>query len=480
MSLQGVLPFVLDFFPKKPVELEISSSQMSSDAGLLPIVQFDETIGLTERFARALSDDRVVRVVSHSKLDMVRQRVYGILADYEDQNDHDALRSDPVFKLICKRSPTDHDLASQPTLSRFENSVTVADLKRLRDELCDEFLDAFTVTPVRITLDVDAFDDPAHGQQQLIFYHGFYEQHQYLPIAFTCAETDMVALVGLRFGTCAASLGADDDLRYLVYRIRKRFPDVELILRGDCGFGVPVMYQVCEELGVTHTFGLAMNARLKAASDELLAQAEKQFQATSEKQRLFLPLLYQAESWDEPRQVVIKCEVHSQGTNRRAVSTNRAGWSILPDAVYEEYVDRGESENRNKELKRELAADRTSDHRFFANYFRLYLHAAALNLLIRLRNATSRGLQPQDVGVKSDLPLQALPPGEKRTDFNRRRRDDALGEGFACTWRTRLIKVAAEILVSARRIVVRLSGSWPYLNEYVRISQAVLIDTNSA
>ncbi len=480
MSLQGVLPFVLDFFPKKPVEFEISSSQMSSDAGLLPIVQFDETIGLTERFARALSDDRVVRVVSHSKLDMVRQRIYGILADYEDQNDHDALRSDPVFKLICKRSPMDHDLASQPTLSRFENSVTVADLKRLRDELCDEFLDAFTMAPVRITLDVDAFDDPAHGQQQLTFYHGFYEQHQYLPIAFTCAETDMVASVGLRFGTCAASLGADDDLRYLVRRIRERFPDVELILRGDCGFGVPVMYQVCEELGVTHTFGLAMNARLKAASDELLAQAEKQFQATSEKQRMFLPLLYQADSWDEPRQVVIKCEVHSQGTNRRAVSTNRAGWSIRPDAVYEEYVDRGESENRNKELKRELAADRTSDHRFFANYFRLYLHAAALNLLVRLRNATSRGLQPQDVGVKSDLPLQALPPGEKRTYFNRRRRDDALGEGFACTWRTRLIKVAAEILVSARRIVVRLSGSWPYLNEYVRISQAVLIDTNSA
>jgi hypothetical protein len=480
MSLQGVLPFVLDFFPKKPVQFETSSAQMSSDAGLLPIVQFDETIGLTERFASALSDDRREAIVNHSKLAMVRQRVYGILADYEDQNDHDALRSDPVFKLICKRSPTDPDLASQPTLSRFENSVTVADLKRLRDELCDEFLDAFTVAPVRITLDVDAFDDPAHGQQQLIFYHGFYEQHQYLPIVVTCAETDIVALVGLRFGTCAASLGADDDLRYLVRRIRERFPDVEILLRGDCGFGVPIMYQVCEELGVTHTFGLAMNARLKAASDELLAHAEKQFKATGEKQRLFLPLLYQAESWDEPRQVVIKCEVHSQGTNRRAVSTNRAGWMILPHAVYEEYVDRGESENRNKELKRELAADRTSDHRFFANYFRLYLHAAALNLLIRLRSATSRGLQPQDVGLKSDLPPEALPPGEKRTYFNRRRRDDALGEGFACTWRTRLIKVAAEILVSARRIVVRLSGSWPYLNEYVRVSQAVLAYANSA
>ena len=479
MSLQGVLPFVLEFFPKKPLEFEISTAQMSSDAGLLPIVQFDEKIGLTARFASALSDGRKEAIIDHSKLTMVRQRVYGILADYEDQNDHDALRSDPVFKLICKRSPTDPDLASQPTLSRFENAVTIADLKRLRDALCDEFLEAFAVAPVRITLDVDAFDDPAHGQQQLIFYHGFYEQHQYLPIVFTCAETDVVALVGLRFGTCAAFLGADDDLRYLVHRIRERFPDVEIILRGDCGFGVPMMYQVCEELGVTHTFGLAMNARLKAASDELLAQAEKQFQIMGEKQRLFLPLLYQAESWDQPRQVVIKCEVHSQGTNRRAVSTNRAGWTIFPDAIYEEYVDRGESENRNKELKRELAADRTSDHRFVANYFRLYLHAAALNLLVRLRSATAHELEPQDVGLKSDLPVEALPPDQKRTYFNRRRRADVLGEAFACTWRTRLIKVAAEIFVSARRIVIRLSGSWPYLDEYVRISQAVLTYANT-
>jgi hypothetical protein len=480
MSLQGVLPFVLDFFPKKPIEFEVSAAQLTSDAGLLPIVQFDETIGLTERFAAALSDDRNGAFVNHSKLAMVRQRLYGILANYEDQNDHDALRSDPVFKMICKRSPTDEDLASQPTLSRFENAVTVADLKRLREVLCDEFLDAFVGTPTRITLDMDAFDDPAHGQQQLIFYHGFYEQYQYLPIVFTCAETDMTALVGLRFGTCPASLGADDDLRYLARRIRERFPDVEIIVRGDCGFGVPMMYEVCEELRITHTFGLAMNARLKAASDELLAQAEKQFAQTGEKQRLFLALSYQAASWDAPRHVTIKCEVHSQGTNRRAVSTNRPGWEILPGAVYEEYADRGESENRNKELKRELSADRTSDHRFFANFFRLYLHAAALNLLIRLRRATSRELQPEDVGVISELPPEALPAFEKKTYFNRRRRDDALGEGFACTWRTQLIKVAAEIRVSARRIVVRLSASWPFANEYVRISKAVLAYAGSS
>jgi hypothetical protein len=484
MSLQGVLPFVFDFLPKKPIEFEVSSAHLTSDAGLLPICQFDESIGLSERFAAALSDVRAAAVVSHSKLVMLRQRLYGILAGYEDQNDHDALRHDPGFKLVCKRSPTGLDLASQPTLSRFENAVSIADLKRLREALCDQFLDAFTQSPARITLDVDAFDDAAHGGQQLIFFHGFYEQYQYLPIVYTCAETDMVALVGLRHGTCTASLGADDDLRYLARRIRERFPHVEIVVRGDSGFGTPLMYNVCEELQLTHTFGLSMNPRLKAASEDLLAQAMKKCEEMGEKQRLFLPLLYQADSWKEPRQVVIKCEAQKLGselaTNRRAVSTNRPGWNVLPDAVYEEYADRGESENRNKELKRELAADRTSDHRFLANFFRLYLHAAALNLLVRLRRATSRKLQPQDVGVNTDLPPESLSPSDRKAYFNRRRQKDALGEGFACTWRTQFIKVAAEIIVSARRILVRLSASWPYLTEYLRISQAVLAHPNDS
>lgn len=473
MSLQGVLPFVLDFHPQKPIEIEVSHAQLSGDAGLLPVRQFDEAIELTERFGAALQDTRCGEVL-HSNLSMVRQRIFGILADYEDQNDHDCLRSDPVFKLICDRLPNTYDLASQPTLSRFENAVTIADLKRLRDVICDEFLDAFTMPPPRITLDLDAFDDPAHGQQQLTLFHGFYEQHQYLPIAFTCAETDMVALVGLRHGTSTASLGADDDLRYLVRRIRERFPSVEIIVRGDCGFGVPVMYDVCEELGLTHTFGLPMNPRLKAISKDLLAQAEEQLAKTGVKQRLFLSVLYQANTWEQPRQVVIKCEAHEQGTNRRAVSTNRPGWSVNPAAVYDEYAERGESENRNKELKRELSADRLSDHRFLANFFRLYLHTAALNLLVRLRRATAREVAVNMNDLDRTIPAEALAGWQRRTFFNRRRRDDPLGEGFACTWRQRLIKAAAEITVSARRVLIRLSASWPFANEYNRISQAVL------
>lgn len=474
MSLQGVLPFVFDFLPQKRIAVEVSAALLSGDAGLLPVRQFDEAIQLTARFAGALVDRRCDADVTHTKLSMVRQRIYGILAGYEDQNDHDALRSDPVFQLVCDRLPDGGDLASQPTLSRFENAVTIADLRRLRDVLCDEFLDSFETPPARITLDLDAFDDPAHGRQQLITFHGFYEQYQYLPIAVTCAETDAVALVGLRHGTCPAWLGADDDLRYLVRRIRERFPDVEIIVRADSGFATPLMYDVCEELRLTHTIGLGMNPRLKQASEALLAQAQQQFDETGVKQRLFLALEYQADSWPAPRQVVIKCEAHAEGTNRRAISTNRPGWHVSPEAVYNEYAARGESENRNKELKRELAADRTSDHRFLANFFRLYLHAAALNLLVRLRRATSRRLEPEDVGLKTDLPTEALAAPERPTFFNRRRRDDPLGEGFACTWRTRLIKAAAEVIVSARRILIRLSASWPFADEYRRISQAVL------
>lgn len=473
MSLQGVLPFVLDFHPEKTIEIEVSHAQLSSDAGLLPVRQFDEAIRLTERFAGALQDARGGEVV-HSKLSMVRQRIFGILADYEDQNDHDTLRSDPVFKLICDRLPNEGDLASQPTLSRFENAVTIADLKRLRDVICDEFLDAFPAPPSRVTLDLDAFDDPTHGQQQLTLFHGYYGQYQYLPIVMTCAETDMVALVGLRHGTCGASLGADDDLRYLARRIRERFPGVEIVVRGDCGFGVPMMYDVCQELGLTQTFGLSMNPRLKAMSDELLTQAEKQFAQTGVKQRLFLSVRYQADTWEQPRQVVIKCEAHEQGTNRRAVSTNRPGWSVNPAAVYDEYAERGESENRNKELKRELSADRLSDHRFLANFFRLYLHAATLNLLARLRRATAQEVAVNMKDLDQTIPAEALAGCQRSTYFNRRRHDDPLRKGFACTWRQRLIKAAAEITVSARRVLIRLSANWPFASEYRRISQAVL------
>jgi hypothetical protein len=474
MSLHAVPLLSLDFLPSRPVDIEVSTAPLTSDAGLLPVRQFDEGIRLTRQFADALHDRRDPGLTRQSTLSMVRQRIYGILADYEDQNDHDTLRSDPVFKLIADRLPDDPDLASQPTLSRFENAASIPDLWRLRDVLVDLFLQYFDAPPGHLTLDIDAFDDPAHGQQQLIMFHGYYEQYQYLPIVITCAENDMVLLVGLRHGTCHASLGADNDLRYLMGRLRAAWPDVRVHVRGDSGLGVPRMYDVCRELRVDYTFGIGMNSRLREASDDLLERALEQHERTGQPQRLFALVEYQAESWPAPQPVVIKAEAHAQGTNRRAVVTNRPGCRVLPHAVYDEYALRGESENRNKELKVELHAGRLSDHRFLANFFRLSLHAAALNLLVRLRHAV---VQPPptsaELGLAAELPAEALDEPGRKKFFNTRRERDPLGGGLACTWRTRLIKVAAEVITRARRVIVRLSGSWPHQDQFVGVGRAV-------
>src|SRR3954451_10207481 len=292
MSLQSVPLLSLDFFASRPVEIEVSPAPLTSDAGLVPVRQFDERIRLTQQLAAALHDRRDPTLTRQSLLSMVRQRVYGILADYEDQNDHDTLRSDPVFKLLADRLPEDRDLASQPTLSRFENAVSVPDLWRLRDVLVDLFLQSFEAPPRHLTLDLDAFDDPAHGQQQLTMFHGYYEQYQYLPIVITCAENDLVLLVGLRHGTCHAALGADDDLRYLMGRLRAAWPDVHVHVRGDSGLGVPLMYDVCRELRLSYTFGIGMNSKLRALSDALHAEAAAEYERTGQPQRSFLSLDY--------------------------------------------------------------------------------------------------------------------------------------------------------------------------------------------
>src|SRR5918998_984717 len=408
MSLQSVPLLSFDFLPSRPVEIEVSAAPLTSDTGLIPIRQFDEQIRLTEQFAAALDARRDLAHVRQPILSMVRQRIYGIIADYEDQNDHDTLRSDPVFKLIADRLPDDPDLASQPTLSRFENAVSIPDLWRLRDVLVDLSLQSFDTPPHPLTLDIDAFDDPAHGQQQLVMFHGYYGQYQYLPIVITCAENDLVLLVGLRHGTCHASLGADNDLRYLMERLRAVWPDVHVHVRGDSGLGVPLMYDVCRELRLSYTFGIGMNSKLRALSDASLAEAVAAYERTGQPQRSFLSVDYQAQSWPAPQPVVIKVEAHAQGTNRRAVVTNRPGCAVLPQAVYDEYAMRGESENRNKELKAELAADRLSDHRFLANFFRLYPHAAALNLLVRLRHTVVQAPPPAaELGLPAGGPPQA-------------------------------------------------------------------------
>jgi hypothetical protein len=487
MSTQTVEQMCFDFLPCLPIVVEPTEAQISGDVGILPLRQFDDQIGFTQRFIACLNDPRDPDQIEHTFDEMVRQRLYGILAGYEDCNDHDALRRDPVFKLVGGRTPEDGDLASQPTLSRFENAIDIPSLWRLHDFFIDDFIRSFDRPPSALTLDLDAVDDPCHGQQQLALFHGFYEQYQYLPIVISCAETKQILWCAVRPGNVHAALGADDDLEYIVTRLRTVWPDVVFHVRGDAGFGMPWMYAVCERLQVSYTFGLSANSILKTEAESLLRQAVEQFEKTREPQRLFGQFLYRAGSWKNHRRVIVKAECNHIGTNLRFVVTQRPGAAVLPDAAYEEYVERGESENRNKELKCGLAGDRLSCHRFLANYFRLLLHAAALNLLVRLRAVVADPptllaaddpawpeLKPEErvkyVPVEDPtLPVAALAAPERRRYQNGRRCKDPLGQGHIETWRLMLIKVAGEVIQSARRILIRISGAWPYLRWFQEV-----------
>jgi Transposase DDE domain group 1 len=469
LTIHPAPALLFDFFDPLPIVVQTSNAPLTSDAGLLPLRQFDDRIGLTAQFAAALHDPRAPDLTEHSFLTMVRMRLFGILADYEDQNDHATLRTDPVFKLLAGRSPDDADLASQPTLSRFENAIDCPSLKRLRDVFIDQFIASFAAPPRRLTFDIDAVDDPAHGAQQLVLFHGYFEQYQYFPLVISCAENDQVVSLSLRHGTAHAALGADDDLEHLVGRLRHVWPDVHIHVRGDAGCGVPWMYNVCERLGLEYTFGLAANVVLQRETADLLAEAVQRFAQTRQPQRLFAGFWYQAGTWDRPRWVIAKAEAHAPGTNRRFIVSNRPGARAWIEPTYDDYAMRGESENRNKELKRDLAVDRLSDHRFKANYFRLYLHAAALNLLVRLR---------QEIADPPPVPAESVPAaalvGAARQQYQRQRRQrDPLGEGQPWTWRTLLIKVAASVVVSTRRVLVLLSASWPHRDYYRRVSEHI-------
>jgi hypothetical protein len=434
-QVEAVEPILFDFLPQIPVLVQPAAGQITSDAGLLPIRQFDQRWKYTARMAECLDDPKPQR--EQSLTSMLRQRVFGILAGYEDCNDHDTLRDDPTFKLIAERLPEDDALASQPTLSRFENLATPQVLQKLIDFHIQTGIERLKQhhggqLPAEITLDLDATDDPTHGQQQLTFFHGYYEQYQYFPLIISEPTTKHVFVAWLRPGTVHASLGADEDLMRVVAALRKERPDIQIHVRGDAGFGLPRMYEVCEENHLTYTFGFSTNTRLKQLTEDLMQQALAGYEKTKEKQRRFASFAYQCDSWNTQRQVIAKAECHQQGTNLRFVVTNRPAVASAADGEreYDHYIQRGESEQRMDELKNGLKMDRLSCHRFKANFFRLLLHVAAMNLLNAQRDD------------------QTLP--------------EALRKGQPCTWRTLVIKVAAVIVQSTCRVLVKLAGQWPW------------------
>jgi hypothetical protein len=448
---QDVGQFTLDFIAQTPVVVQSVEAPMSSDSGLLALRQFDHRLGFTRGLTACLSDARTTPL--HDLHTMVSQRIYGILAGHEDCNDHDALRHDPVFKLLAGKRPADEPLASQPTLSRMENNVPADVLPKLVAWLTDTGVEELArfygpQGPAELTLDLDATDLPTHGHQQLTLFHGYYDQFQYFPLILSEPTTRHVFSAWLRPGTLHPTRGAVDDLLPVVQALRRRWPKVKLHLRGDSAFGNPELYQFCESHNLSYTFGLASNARLQAWTQELQEQAVAGYEQTRQKQRLFAVQDYQADSWDRLRKVIAKAECHAQGTNLRFIVTNlSAEDAAAGEFRYDQYIQRGESEHRMDELKNGLSATRMSCHRFMANFFRLILHTAAMNLLNALRNRP---------GIPEDL---------KR--------------GQPALWRTRVIKVASRVVSTTRRVLVELAGSWPHGESLRAVLQVILRTTDA-
>jgi hypothetical protein len=322
----------------------------------------------------------------HSLASLVRQRVFQIACGYEDQNDSNSLREDPLLKLVCGSLPdSGADLASQPTISRLENAAERRSCYRIARAIFELYLKERAeggAAPKKVLLDLDSTDDPTHGEQEGSYYHGYYEQHIYHPLLVFDGQSGHLITALLRAGNTHGSHSAAALLKRVVAGLRHRWPEAEIELRADAGFAVPALYDYCEREGITYTVGLITNPRLQEMAEDLPDEATERHQAEGRKARLFSEGLYAVESWEHPRRVVYKAEAMEKGTNTRFVVSTR---TEEPKELYGWYVGRGESENWIKDFKLHVKADRLSCHRFLANQFRLLLHACAYWLMDALR-----------------------------------------------------------------------------------------------
>jgi hypothetical protein len=425
---------------RQPVVTVFDQPHASSDGGAVLLKALDDRLGITERLARSLSDSRQPGKVQHELIELVRQRVYGIACGYADCNDAARLGEDPVHKLLLGRDPlAGPALASQATLSRFENAVGRQALYLAGVGLADLVIEQHRARlggrARRITIDLDPTDDPTHGQQEFTFFNGHYDTWCYLPLVatltFNAEPTQYAVAAVLRPGNSPAKHGAIGLLRRLCARLRAAFPRAILRIRLDGGFASPEVFDFLEAEGVEYVVAMASNVRLVKRSRRLMGRARMRSKASGQTEHLYGETRYATRKWKRKRRVIIKAEVvrhpgRAPKNNPRFVVTNLPD---MPEAVYQIYCGRGDMENRLKELHHGLALDRTSCHRFLANHFRVLLTIAAY-ILFQSLQAHAQGTACADAQVS--------------------------------TVRERLFKLATWVERSVRRIVLHLptSGAW--------------------
>lgn len=439
-------------FNARKVTASFDGGAISSDGGGLLLGQVEQITGIIRQFADCFVDHRNPRLIEHTLYQLVAQRIYGLALGYEDLNDHDRLRVDPLLAmLVGKSDPTGRNrkdekdrgkaLAGKSTLNRLELTPVGADATHrykkitvnrtaVQNLFTDLFLQAHKTPPKRIVLDLDATDDPIHGEQSGRFFHGYYGNYCYMPLYIFCGEHLLCAK--LRGSNIDASAGSVKELDRIVSQVRRQWPTVKIVVRGDSGFCRETIMAWCEAQGVDYVLGLAQNARLRKELQENMAKAKAAYEQTQKAAREFKDFTYKTlETWSRSRRVIGKAEYLRQGENQRFVVTSLSADEFDAKTLYEvEYCGRGEMENRIKEQQLCLFADRTSAATMRANELRLWFSSVAYTLMVALRQW-----------------------GLANTELAKARCD---------TIRLKLLKIGTLVRVTVRRIWLSLASGYPY------------------
>jgi hypothetical protein len=425
---------------RRAVVADFQGGTMTSDAGALLLRQVDRRLGLLRRLGACFTDFRSPWLTQHGVEPMLAQRVYGLALGYEDLNDHDQLRRDPLMNVLAGKKDPDRPLASKSTLCRLERTPASGaerdrykkihyDAQAIDQLLLDVFMEAHSEAPNQVVLDLDVTDTPLHGRQEGRFFHGFYDEYCYLPLYIFCG--DQLLGVRLREANQDASAGSLTEIQHIVARLRNRWPKVKILLRADSGFCREELMRWCEENGVDYVFGLARNDRLRRRIGKAMRRAKVQAKRTGRSARVYTEFRHRTrKSWSRSRRVVAKAEQIEGKENPRYVVTSLAASVCRPRALYEDlYCARGEMENRIKEQML-LFADRMSAETMRANQLRLYLSAAAYVLVEALRRLALKGTEMAQAQVN--------------------------------TIRLRLLKIGAQVRWTARRVSISMTSGYPW------------------
>jgi len=435
----------------KPVAALFDQHDGSSDGGAILLKAADRHLGLLDRLAGCIKDDRQPGKIEHELIEVLSQRVYSIACGYPDANDAARLADDPVHKMLLDRDPIEgKTLASQPTLSRFENGVGPKDLYRMAEALADVVIERhrrrLRGRTRRIKIDFDPTDDPTHGQQQLSFFNGHYDSWCYLPlmgfISFDDEPEQYLVASVLRPGNVHGTAGFFGVLRRLVERLTEAFPRVDILVRLDAAYATPEVLEFLDDARLRFVVAMAKNSVLERHAELLMKRARRLSRASGKTEHVYGECRYAARKWNRKRRVIIKAEVtrlegREPKDNPRFVITNLPG---APREIYEQvYCERGDVENRIKELHLGLEIDRTSCSRFWANQFRVLLTAAAYVLMQEIRWRAAK---------------------------------TACARAQVWTLRERLFKLGVHVVRSVRRIVLHLPASFPFIEDWRRVAAA--------